>query len=284
MLGMKGKWAIPVISGVLILGIIASGISVYADDLNKPTYRGAQNSLHFEWATSFFSPGLIPPDVFEAGPSSFELFDFTPFLGPGSEEGFLGLCISGFCNIGIPNFVDGLERKFIRVQVSYDGPTPTSALMFALDTNLGIESPCSLVDRVDLPGYYFEDWVCEPNPVAEAYAMLTTGGLTQIVIDTISFDGAEPPLSEKQQIAIEKANKAQEKADEAQEKADEAQAKADTTGEEKDQNKANKAQEKANKEQEKACNKITKEITQLDKKDQGIPIELVELQLVSCGP
>jgi len=205
---MRGEWAIPAIGGILILGIIASGIAVYADNREPPFYAGFENSLHFEWfGNSFPNPGgnFIPPDVFSSVPIGFPLFDFSQAAGPQFPPfGFLQTCDlrSSVCAVIMSNFVDNLETKFVRVQVTYIGVTPTNTVMGATNPD-GSFTVCELQeprfddlgdDPGNLPGYYFEDYVCEPNPNFEQYFInLLDAEITQIVIDTVSFTGEPRP-------------------------------------------------------------------------------------------
>jgi len=190
---LKAKLVIPVLASILFLGIIASAISVYADDLNPPDYRGDVNSLHFEFTTFPNVSGLpIPPNVFVPGPSGFPLLDMTVFKSDPNfpPNGSLGNCDPSFnaCTIFLSNFIDELDRKFLRIQVSYTGPTPTQTSMDASDINNN-PVPCTILDRVDTTGYYYEDWECVPNPVIEQYQIFPLAAdITQIVVDTISFD------------------------------------------------------------------------------------------------
>jgi len=181
---------IPVIVSILILGISASAISVYANDLNPPDYRGAANSLLFKWES--ITPAVLTPTVFVSGPSIFPLFDLGPIFGLGNVHGFLEGCIPGdrACEVFLPNFVDELDRKFLRFQVSYiDGPAPEDTSLFAFVSDFS-QAGCGLLDRQDpFIGYYYEDWECRPNPIIEEYIIITTSGveITKIVVDTISF-------------------------------------------------------------------------------------------------
>jgi len=179
--------------------IVAIGILLIAGAINTDVEAipPAENSLHFEWASNFPDTGadFIPPDVFVQGPSPFPLFDSTTMFGQDAPpEGFFDVCHPNFleCRIFLSNFIDDLERKFLRIQVSYnDGPPPFETFMVP-DPDSPAE--CFLQSRVDEPGYYYEDWECRPNPIFEIYRIQHLEvEITQIVIDTISFDGDQPP-------------------------------------------------------------------------------------------
>jgi len=227
-MGMRVSWAVPVIVSILILGAVSLGTAAYADDRNPPDYRGTLNSLQFEWGHPDFPsvlPVPIPPQVFVQGPSIFDLVDLSGISQGGTTpippQGFAA-CTFTQCSIAIPNFVDDLERKFIRIQVTYD-PTfspPPGSIDFALvDLDTQTPAECTLIVRQvsglpEVPAasdYYFEDWECLPNPSVEFYTIGTPSGgfpcgfpfgpcsdpdpifLRQVVIDTVSFDGDAPP-------------------------------------------------------------------------------------------
>jgi len=187
----------PLFTAGIVLGGIQNANAGGIGDLNPPAYRGADNSIHFEWLSGSFpiAPGdQPPPDVFDQVPTTFPLFDLIPFGIPAG--GFLLVCdkIISLCEALIPNFVDTLERKFFRVQVSYVGTTPVSTVLSGSLFDF-TSTACVRLDRVDEPGYYFEDWECLPNPAFEIYDIFSLDAdITQIVIDTISFDGDVPPL------------------------------------------------------------------------------------------
>jgi len=197
----------PLFTAGIVLGGIQNANAGTIGDSNPPAYRGAENSIHFEWfgdslPTSVFNE-RVPPDVFVLGPSSFSLFDLTQFGLP--AQGSLDTCglIFAVCQVTIPNFDDGLERKFFRVQVSYTGTPPTVTSMLVLNPDFSV-APCVLQNRSDDPGYYFEDWECVPNPIVETYSInALQAEVTQIVIDTISFDGAVPPDPPEDDIDVD---------------------------------------------------------------------------------
>jgi len=144
-----------------------------------------------------------PPDLFEPVFDSFSLFDLTQFGLP--AQGSLDVCglIFAVCSVTIPNFDDGLERKFFRVQVSYTGTPPTVTSILAFNPDFSV-TPCAVQFRFDEPGYYFEDWECVPNPLLETYQInALQAEVIQIVIDTISFDGTEPPLPPGDDIDVD---------------------------------------------------------------------------------
>ena len=168
---------------------------MFADDTNPPSYRGEPNSLHFEWTT--IVGGNNPPDVFTQGPSDFPLS--IRIAGPnGGPPG--NLRIPPIANVVIVdgvNFVDELDYKDVRVQVTYTG-TITNTVMRWADFNqetgdaLAIATaPCVLLNHVDeIPGsYYYEDWRCMPNPDTERIRIFHDGSaqITQVVMDTISY-------------------------------------------------------------------------------------------------
>jgi len=194
----------PLFTAGIALGGIPNANAGTIGDSNPPAYRGADNSIHFEWSFgSFPIAPQTPPDVFDQVPTTFPLFDLTPFSIP--AEGFLLVCdkLINLCEATIPNFVDTLERKFFRVQVSYVGTTPVSTFLSGSLFDF-TSTTCVPLDRFDELGYYFEDWECVPNPAFEIYDIRSLDAdITQIVIDTISFDGSVPPDPPEDDIDVD---------------------------------------------------------------------------------
>jgi len=98
----------------------------------------------------------------------------------------------------IPNFIDDLNTKKVRIQVLYDplGFTPSVKHPGGVKEDV-IPGPAvnpEICFRDDLPtntisGYFFEDWTCHPNPVNEVIWFDITGSdIIEIVVDTVSRD------------------------------------------------------------------------------------------------
>ena len=187
-----------------VLLLVPVGVqNAFGDDLNPPTWRGEENSLYFEW-NSIDQFNSNSPDVFSQGPSSFPLSQFG-----GGNQGDIGTLARGppgngdddFVFVSVVNFVDGLDKKIVRIQVTYSA-NPQSGFSSILsaseyDQNTGDNtafSLCELIDHVDVSAtHFYEDWLCEPNPDAEFHQVELFGGdqgeeITQLVMDTISFD------------------------------------------------------------------------------------------------
>ena len=187
---------------VLLLGTTWYTTNAYADDLFPPVWRGSENSYLAEWTDLDPVPDSsnLPPDSVSQGQSSFDLFDLDDFFNNPSA-GSLAFCNddgNGACVFTLPNFIDDLEKKWVRVQVTYTGDAPGDGSMIANDNGGqgGFDDCTNLVRQEPNAGFYYEDFECLPNPDLEQYTTTLPQGtqVTQIVVDTISFDGDEPPL------------------------------------------------------------------------------------------
>jgi len=98
----------------------------------------------------------------------------------------------------LPNFIDDLTAKKVRIQVLYDPQFSTPSVKHPggvkEDVNPGVEEDNPEIcfrDEVPtntLSGYFFEDWTCDRNPVNEVIWIDIEGAvILEIVVDTISF-------------------------------------------------------------------------------------------------
>ena len=165
------------LAGVSALLIMAP--VVRADDINPPDYRDDPNSVRAHWMD--FGLGLELVDFVAVG-------EQYPLSGGFPEFRDFDI-VKEF---HMPNFVDPLPLKRLRIQVTYSGSEPMIFGVTAEDP-LGVES-VTFVDRVyDIPqdplqGYYYEDWEIVPNPDFEFVSILNLPGtiIHQVVIDTVS--------------------------------------------------------------------------------------------------
>jgi hypothetical protein len=199
--------------GLLLVGILTGCQEVSrADDLNPPSWprSGATNrSTSAEW--DFDEDGTNPllPDgntvPLITGDFKATLDGAFPATAP-HPSGFASAGLtytggSGFINNGtspatlafnVPNWIDQEPFKFLRLQVTYTGPTPGTRLFGAIGTSGG-------PDVTEIPGpivpgttgqslYFYQDWTCLPNPDWEQVVLDVPPGtfIDQVVIDTIS--------------------------------------------------------------------------------------------------
>lgn len=165
-------------------------------DTHAPDYYGTEN-----YTAAFFfadSSGTLIPDDFEwDADSPYPLFeapdgptvtDITPAIG----------ATGTVLEIFIPNFVDPLPLKKLRIQVTYEpGSSGLDPLVVGVT---GVDDPAGtvpgiLVDHVvddedpsDTLAYFYEDWVVYPNPDYELIELFVPFGVTldEVIVDTVS--------------------------------------------------------------------------------------------------
>ena len=193
----------------ILCGVLLSVTEcAFADDLNPPPYRGGTRSTLAEWDFDQDGENPLAPD----GDLPTVIGDFAPVLNaalPGNApypSGFANTNLTytgqGFLNNGtatfplsfnVPNWIDLEPIKFLRLQVTYTGPTPTTQVTGFL----GAPGDSALVSEIlvnTVPGtignslYFYQDWELRPNPDWEQVALLLQPGtfIDQVVIDTIS--------------------------------------------------------------------------------------------------
>jgi len=213
---MRAKVVLPVIAAILILG--SSGMDQQSSgqvetstflggDQNPPVYRDTDCSLTY----SFTGFPLVPtPDLdpihggtctegelstLDADGEPIPSVEYKP---PLSLPGALVTPADQAVHLMIPNFIDDLNTKKVRIQVLYDplGFTPSVKHPGGVKEDV-IPGPAvnpEICFRDDLPtntisGYFFEDWTCHPNPVNEVIWFDITGSdIIEIVVDTVSRD------------------------------------------------------------------------------------------------
>ena len=209
---MRAKVVLPVIAAILILG--SSGMdqqssgqvepSTFAGgDQNPPVYRDTDCSLTY----SFTGFPLVPtPDTdpihggtCTEGPLNPTFPVSVEYKPPLGEPVGQVIPANQAVHLMLPNFIDELNTKKVRIQVLYDplGSTPSVKHPGGVkeDVNPGVpEVNPEICFRDEAPtntilGYFFEDWTCHPNPVNEVIWFDITGAfITEIVVDTVSFD------------------------------------------------------------------------------------------------
>ena len=151
-----------------------------------PAYRGDPNSVHaiFDWVG--VGVGAWDTTSFSTGPSIYPLDSVTPMA---SDDGLN-------MRIDMPNFIDQLPVKFMRIQFLFDGPVPGSSinpLVIAFDP---LPTTVNLVggSGPGLAAAHYLDYEIFPNPdweqivvPGDATTNMVPGNLLRIEIDTISI-------------------------------------------------------------------------------------------------
>lgn len=199
------------------VGVLALAPSARADDFVPAEYRGQPLSTFTEW--EFGQPPTnfndIYADVFTAvaGPPEYPLFtgfqakievDFSSnwMWVPGDGDGGLtpapGVPGASF-GCKIPNFIDNLSSKRLRVQISYLGSGPSIALPPGIESvegwygPLGSAGPSFGVPEGPMNSFdsnhVWQDWIIIPNPAWELAAIYVPPGtiVDEIIIDAISI-------------------------------------------------------------------------------------------------
>lgn len=205
-----------------LLVMASSCLSAIADDLNAPSYRGLPRSTSAEWDFLTDQPtNNIQPDgtsvplvvgdvaaqldaafVGDPHPSGSRFGGATVAWTPSiSNGGYLATGISSVDRglvFNVPNWIDQEPLKRLRVQVTYQGPAPTTGVFGSLGVPGSSDGVVEqFVGRVtdtspSLPAglsYFYDDWTCRPNPDWEQVVIYMSEGtfVDQVVIDTVSY-------------------------------------------------------------------------------------------------
>jgi hypothetical protein len=174
----------------IILGL--SSTPVFGDDLNPPSYRGQPLSVHAHWNVD---PTSGSGDL---GLSQFSWVDDndpSTYLHSTIVSNPVAKDPNNVYQFMLPNFVDELPLKLLRIQVAWTGTTqpPLGVSGYGLDIGQhipGVVTVAStpLVFTQPDGGYQFFDMEFRPNPDMEwVYVTVPSDGhLDQVVIDTIS--------------------------------------------------------------------------------------------------
>ncbi len=179
---------------ILIVALIAAlTINVtLADDLNPPTYRGDPLSVYAHWQNLPGTPLLVldPTD-----PTQFNWVDDsdpTTFLDPLPVS---DVVIGPDYQFNLPNFVDNLPVKYMRLQVTWQlDPTPPPIIGLSgeesgnpVPGNIVYSSPVTIVDPAAAIFYQYYDIEFYPNPDHERWVIISPNApLVQVVADTVS--------------------------------------------------------------------------------------------------
>jgi hypothetical protein len=209
-------------AGSIALSAWCATANVFGDDLNPPSYRGLPRSTSAEWdflteqpnnniqpdGTSVplvqgdFAPQLDAAFVGDPHPSGSRFGGTTVawtsaisnggYLATGTSTGIRGLAFN------VPNWIDQEPLKQLRIQVTYQGPAPTTDVVGFLGVPGASDNVAeTFVGRVtatspNLPAgmsYFYDDWECRPNPDWEQVILYVSEGtfIDQVVIDSVSW-------------------------------------------------------------------------------------------------
>ena len=159
------------------------------DDLNPPTWRGGPLSVYAHWSAD--ASGLLSLDQF----SSVDDNDPSTYLHPLLPSTPVVPTTSNIYQFQLPNFVDELPIKYMRVQLTWIGTTQPPIYLISVGQD-GINSIPGVITFTSSPlvftqpdgGYQYYDIEFRPNPDFErVHVQLPPDGLlVQVVIDTIS--------------------------------------------------------------------------------------------------
>jgi len=176
----------------ILLLVLVSAVSynaALADDLNPPPYRGGPLSVYAHWVSEdlgflllneFFSVEDNDPSIF--------LMDFLPTvqLDPAA----------GIYSFRIPNFIDELPVKLLRLQLTWVGNTQPPIAVSTEGVDQGSLVP-GVLTYLSQPliftqpdgGYQYFDFEYRPNPDFESiFVQLSPGAqIVQAVVDSISI-------------------------------------------------------------------------------------------------
>ena len=183
--GKRSVWCISLVS--VALAVVLAGPAQAVVDPYAPDYRGDPNSVHaiFEWV----SHGQAAWNVFLSASDSggYELDPTTPSA---SDDGM-------DTTVNLPNFIDPLPLKLMRIQLFFDGAVEEEAI----DGEITAYDPTGQVQIVDagssdlgLSVVHYFDFELYPNPDREQMilfgneaANVLPGNLWRIEVDTVSI-------------------------------------------------------------------------------------------------
>jgi hypothetical protein len=171
-----------------LMAVLLIASITYGHDLTPPPYRGSPLSVSAEWQ---YLPGTTFLNL--TNWSSVDDSDPSTYLYPNFTPTAQVIPNAGIYQLQIPNFVDNMAVKYMRVQLTWDNTLqpPVNIFSQALDGTNSIfasivytSTPIVLSNGV----YQYYDFVFKPNPDFERLhvEMPANALLTQIVVDTVS--------------------------------------------------------------------------------------------------
>jgi hypothetical protein len=173
---------------ILAVALVVPWSVATADDLNIPTYRGGPLSVSAQWN---YIPGSTILNL--TNWSSVGNSDPTTYLYPNFTPTSQITPNNGIYQFQLPNWVDNMPIKYLRLQLAWGGTTASPINIFSqgLDgvnpvvANLVFTStPQILTSGV----YQYFDFTFGPNPDFERVNVQLPANnyLTQAVVDTVS--------------------------------------------------------------------------------------------------
>lgn len=173
--------------GVMTLAALLAG-TVQAGPFD-PAYRGQPNSVHaiFDWVSLSQAPW--DTTLFQEGPgATFPLDNTVP---PGATDNGIDTTVT------LPNYIDPLPLKLIRLQLFFDGPVPLNDLevdFSPVDPTGPVQTTEVVRDGDPILNVYYIDFELRPNPDRERFVIfgnetsnIVPGNLLRLEIDTISI-------------------------------------------------------------------------------------------------
>jgi hypothetical protein len=172
----------------VIIGIVFSWSVAFGDNLNPPSYVGNPLSVHAEWQ-------LLPGSTFLnlTNWSSVDDSDPTTYLYPNFTPPTQVIPNNGIYDFQLPNWVDNMPVKYLRLQLTWVGTTQSPLNIFSQGLD-GVNSVLGAVTFASTPiiltsgVYQYFDLTYNPNPDFERLHITLPGNnyLTQTVVDTVS--------------------------------------------------------------------------------------------------
>lgn len=174
------KVVVLVTTGVMLVSAGAAGAGPW-----DPAYRGDNNSVHavFDWFSNQQADWVTT--VFQSGLSKYPLDNMTPLATDDGTD----------TTIYLPNFIDPLPLKLMRVQIFFDGSVSGDLIAYDLFASDPLDTSWKIVGGSG-PGDNNSHWVdieIIPNPDWEQITIfgnsggnVIPGNLLTIEIDTIS--------------------------------------------------------------------------------------------------
>jgi hypothetical protein len=124
------KYLIPIIFAALISTVSLTSMQAFAGTgpIMEPPFD--KNALHAAWFEDFNQ--ILPP--------SDPLIPFNPQFPLNPDEDPIGGCSEDECFFLLPNYIDDLDTKLVRVEISYTGTgsdVPTVPTLTCFDSKAG---------------------------------------------------------------------------------------------------------------------------------------------------
>jgi len=186
---MKTQKQIQTVVLAAVIGVIFSGSAVLGHDITPPPYRGAPLSVYAHWNLVAGSTTLNLTNWSSQDDTDPTTYLYPNFTTPNPQVTPNG----GSYDFQIPNWVDNMPIKYLRLQMTWVGTTqsPLNILTQGLDGvnpvvgNITFAStPIILTSGV----YQYFDFEYKPNPDFERIHVTLPGNnyLIQTVVDSVS--------------------------------------------------------------------------------------------------